>query len=134
MRAGKEDAAIYYLVRMIEAGEDPLYIARRLIVFASEDVGLENSLALNQAINVFHACHFVGLPECKFNLIQGVVYMCRNKKSRKLLNAYEEVKKDVEKYGNLKIPLHLKNDKSFLEEEDYKDFLPEKIRNKKYLS
>ncbi|HOI59712.1 MAG TPA: replication-associated recombination protein A [Candidatus Pacearchaeota archaeon] len=136
MRAGKEDAAIYYLVRMVEAGEDPLYIARRLIVFASEDIGLENSLALNQAINVFHACHFIGLPECRLNLIQGVVYMCKNKKSRKLSDAYEKARRDVERYGNLKIPLHLKNDKSFAQTEDYnyKGFLPEKIKDKKYLS
>ncbi len=136
MRAGRENAAIYYLVRMIEAGEDPLYIARRLIVFASEDIGLENSLALNQAINVFHACHYIGLPECRFNLIQGVVYMCRNKKSKKLYEAYEKAKIDVERYGNLKIPLHLRSDKSFAEARDYnyKEFLPEKIKDKKYLS
>ena len=74
------------------AGEDPLYIARRLVVFASEDIGLQNSLALNQAIDVFNACHYVGMPECRFNLMQGVVYMCRNKKSRTLFDAYEETK------------------------------------------
>ena len=134
MRAGEEDAAIYYLVRMLEAGEDPLYIARRLIVFASEDIGLQNSLALNQAVNVFHACHFIGMPECRLNLIQGVVYMCKNKKSRKLYEAYEKAKEDVSMYGNLKIPLHIRNIKSFEKDNDYKEFLPQKVKNKKYLS
>ncbi|MFA7141973.1 MAG: AAA family ATPase [Candidatus Paceibacterota bacterium] len=96
MRAGKEETAIDCLVLMLELGEDPLYIARRLIVFASEDVGLQNSLALNQAINVFNACHIVGMPECRFNLVQGVVYMCRNKKSKDLFNAYEKAKEKRE--------------------------------------
>jgi len=134
MRAGEENAAVYYLVRMLEAGEEPLYIARRLIVFASEDIGLQNSLALSQAISVFNACHYIGLPECHINLIQGVVYMCRNKKSRKLPDAYKKIKEDVDRYGNLKIPLHLKNDKKFVDSEDYLGFLPEKIKNRKYLS
>ncbi|NMB47460.1 replication-associated recombination protein A [Patescibacteria group bacterium] len=92
MREGDEKKAIFYLVSMLEAGEDPLYIARRLVVFASEDIGLQNSLALNQAIDVFNACHYVGMPECRFNLMQGVVYMCRNKKSRTLFDTYEETK------------------------------------------
>ncbi|MDD4358366.1 MAG: replication-associated recombination protein A [Candidatus Pacebacteria bacterium] len=134
MRAGEENAAIYYLVRMLEAGEDPLFIARRLVVFASEDIGLQNSLALSQAIDVFHACHYIGMPECRLNLIQGVVYMAKSKKSRKLYDAYNNALKDVEKYGNLKVPLHLKNVKTFLNKEDYAGFLPEKIKNKKYLS
>jgi len=133
MRGGEENAAIYYLIRMLESGEDPLYIARRIIVFASEDVGLQNSLALSQAIDVFHACHYIGMPECRLNLIQGVVYMAKSKKSRKLYNAYNSAEKDVERYGNLKIPLHLKNNKDFLADDNYKGFLPEKIKNKKYL-
>jgi len=134
MRAGEENAALYYLMRMLDAGEDPLYIARRLIVFASEDIGLQNSLALNQAVAVFNACHFIGIPECTLNLAQGVVYMCRNKKSRVIPEALKKVEMDVLRYGNLKIPLHLRNDKSFEEKEDYIDFLPERIKGRKYLS
>ncbi|MDD4661843.1 MAG: replication-associated recombination protein A [Candidatus Pacebacteria bacterium] len=134
MRSGEENAALYYLMRMLESGEDPLYIARRLIVFASEDIGIQNSLALNQAISVFDACHFIGMPECKINLAQGVIYMCRNKKSRAIPEALKKVEFDVLRYGNLKIPLHIRNNKSFEEVDDYKGFLPEKIKNRKYLS
>lgn len=136
MRAGRENAAIYYLVRMLESGEDPLFIARRIVVFASEDVGIANSLALNQAVAAFDACRYLGMPECRLNLIQAVVYMSRSTKSRKLYDAYEEAKKDALFYGNLEVPAHLRNyDAKYLDKEDfdYKEFLPRRIQNKTYL-
>lgn len=149
MRGSDANAALYWLSRMIEAGEDPLYVARRLVRFASEDIGLANSLALNQAVAAYNACHFIGLPECNVILAQAVVYMAKCKKSNELYLAYGKAKKDVEELGNLPVPLHLRNAPTKLMKEigygknykyspeyDYKEeqqYLPDKLKNRKYL-
>lgn len=83
MRGGDADASLYWLGRMLEAGEDPLYVARRLVRFASEDIGIANSLALPQAIAAYQACHYLGMLECNVNLAQAVVYMAKSKKSNR---------------------------------------------------
>src|SRR3989344_9487979 len=95
MRGGDADAALYWLGRMLEAGEDPLYIARRLVRFASEDIGIANSFALPQAVAAYQACHFIGMPECNVVLAQAVVYMAKSKKSNALYTAYKKVQKDI---------------------------------------
>lgn len=149
MRGGDADAALYWLARMLEGGEEPLYIARRIIRFASEDIGLANSLALNQAVAAYQACHYLGLPECNINLAQAVVYMAKSKKSNELYKGYLSAVEDVKKFGNLPVPLHLRNAPTKLMKElnygkDYKyspnfnyqekqEYLPEKLKNKKYL-
>lgn len=109
MRNSDPDAALYYLARMLEAGENPLYVARRLIRFASEDIGLANPSALSQAIAAYEAAHYIGMPECNVNLSQAVVYLSISPKSNALYVAYESVKKDALKTANLKVPLHLRN-------------------------
>jgi putative ATPase len=98
MRGGDADAALYWLSRMIEGGEDPLYIARRLVRFASEDVGLANNTALLLANSVFDACHKLGLPECGVHLAQCVIYLSKSKKDVTSYLAYEKAKKDVLRY------------------------------------
>ncbi|MDD5760439.1 MAG: replication-associated recombination protein A, partial [Candidatus Pacebacteria bacterium] len=109
MRGSDANAALYWLARMLEAGEDSLYIARRLIRFASEDIGLANSQALEQAVAAYEACHFIGVSECNVILAQVVVYMAKCKKSNDLYTAYENAAADVKKYGNLPVPLHIRN-------------------------
>ncbi len=149
MRGSDADASLYWLARMIEAGEDPLYIARRLIRFAAEDIGLANSRALEQAVAAYQACHFIGLPECNVILAQAAVYMAKCKKSNDLYVAYEKATEDVKRYGNLPVPLHLCNAPTKLMKEigygkgykyspnhDYKEkqeYLPKELKNKKYL-
>jgi len=149
MRGSDANAALYWLARMIEAGEDPLYIARRLIRFASEDVGLANSKALEQAVATYQACHFIGLPECNVILAQAVVYMTKCKKSNDLYVAYEKAAEDVKTYGNLPVPLHIRNAPTRLMKDlnygkgykyspdyDYKEkqeYLPKELKNRKYL-
>lgn len=149
MRGSDADAALYWLARMIEAGEDPLYVARRLIRFASEDIGLANSRALEQAVAVYQACHFIGVPECNVILAQAVVYMAKCKKSNELYVAYEKAKKDVEQYGNLPVPLHIRNAPTKLMKDigyakgyqyspdfnyqETQEYLPEKLKGRKYL-
>jgi putative ATPase len=150
MRGSDADAALYWLARMIEAGEDPLYIARRIIRFASEDIGLTNSRALEQAVAVYQTCHFIGVPECNLALAQAVVYMAKCKKSNELYVAYEKAARDVKEYGNLPIPLHLRNAPTQLMKdlgygEDYKyspnfnykekqKYFPEKLKRRKYFN
>ena len=95
MRNSDPDAAIYWLARMLEGGEDPLYIARRIIRFASEDIGLADTNALNVAINVYQACHFIGMPECNVHLAEAVIYMSLAPKSNALYMAYENAKRDA---------------------------------------
>jgi putative ATPase len=148
LRGSDADAAIYWLARMIEAGDDPLYIARRLVRFASEDVGLANSLALNQAVAGYQACQFIGLPECNVILAQVVVYLAKCKKSNQLYTAYLEAQKDAQATSHLAVPLHLRNaptklmknlnygkgykyspDFSYQEDQEY---LPAEIKDKKY--
>jgi putative ATPase len=148
MRGSDADAALYWLARMLEAGEDPLYVARRIVRFASEDIGLANSRALEQAVAAYNACHFIGMPECNVILAQAVVYMAKCKKSNELYMAYGKAKKDVEDFGNLPVPLHIRNAPTKLMKElgygkDYKyspdfnyqenqEYLPDKLRGRKY--
>jgi putative ATPase len=143
MRAGQPDATLYYLARMIAGGEDPKFIARRMVVFASEDVGLAQPTALVVANEVFRACETIGLPECRINLAHGAVYLAQAKKDRRAYDGIEAALKDVETYGNLPIPLKVRNPiTKLMKEEGYgkdytkydeESFLPEKIGKKKYL-
>lgn len=149
MRGGNADAALYWLARMLESGEDPLYIARRLIRFASEDVGIANSFALPQAVSAYQACHFMGMPECSVNLAQAVVYMAKSKKGNKLYTAYLKAADDVRKHGSLPVPLHIRNAPTKLMKEldygkgykyspdfEYKEkqeYFPRELKGKKYL-
>jgi putative ATPase len=143
MRASQPDAALYYLARMIDSGEDPKFIARRMVIFASEDVGLAQPTALVVANDVFRAVETIGLPECGINLAHGVAYLCQCKKNRSAYSAYMAAMEDVKKYGNLAIPLMLRNPETKLMEElDYgkgydkyskENFLPDKLKGKKYL-
>lgn len=149
MRGSDADAALYWLARMLEAGEDPLYVARRLVRFASEDIGLANSRALEQAVAAYQAVMFIGMPECNVILAQAVVYMAKCKKSNDLYRAYGQVAKDVKKYGNLAVPLHIRNaptqlmkdlnygkDYKYSPDFDYRedqDYLPEELKNRKYI-
>ena len=109
MRNSDPDAAIYWLARMLEMGESPLYIARRIVRFASEDVGLAEPRALELAIAAYQACHFVGMPECTVNLTQIVVYLSLIPKSNSLYLAYERAKKDVLENLAEPVPLQLRN-------------------------
>ncbi|MDQ7779009.1 MAG: replication-associated recombination protein A [Planctomycetota bacterium] len=109
MRGGDADAAIYWLARMLEAGEDPLYIARRLIRFASEDVGNADPQALAVAVAAKDAAHFVGMPECALALAQAATYLATAPKSNALYTAYSRVKQDIQKTQNLPVPLGLRN-------------------------
>ena len=95
MRNSDPDAAVYWLARMLEAGEDPLYVARRVTRFASEDVGLADPRALEIAVAAYQACHFIGMPECSVHLTEAVVYMSLAPKSNSLYMAYESAKKDA---------------------------------------
>lgn len=109
MRAGQPDAALYYLARMIDAGEDPKFIARRMVIFASEDVGMAQPTALVVANEVFQAVDTIGLPEAGINLAHGVVYLATAKKDRRSYEAYMAAMADVKKFGNLPIPLKIRN-------------------------
>jgi len=149
MRGSDADAALYWLARMIEAGEDPLYIARRIVRFASEDIGLANSRALEQATAAYQACHFIGVPECNVILAQAVVYMAKCKKSNELYSAYQKAAADVKEYGNLPVPLHLRNAPTQLMKDlgyakDYKyspdfcykekqEYFPEELKERRYM-
>jgi putative ATPase len=140
MRASDTDAAIYYLARMVAAGQDPLYIARRMVVFASEDVASPTALVVATA--VFRACETVGYPECQENLAAGVVYLATAKKDRSAYNAYMEALADVNKFGNLPVPLKIRNPVTKLMKDtgygegyqkyDKQSYLPEKLQGKKY--
>ena len=109
MRNSDVDAAIYWLSRMLEGGEDPLYIARRLVRFASEDVGLADPNALNITINVFQACQFLGMPECDVHLVEAVTYLSLAPKSNAVYKARLAAAKDVKKTANDPVPLQLRN-------------------------
>jgi len=142
MRASNPDAALYYLARMVAAGEDPLFIARRMVVFASEDIGMVQPTALVVANEVFRACETIGYPECQENLAHGVVYLALAKKDRSAYDAYFRALDDVKKYGNLPIPLNLRNAPTKLmkqlgygkgyEKYSQENLLPEKLKGKKY--
>jgi putative ATPase len=143
MRSGDADAAIYYLARMIEGGEDPKFIARRMVVFASEDIGLAQPTALVVANAVFAAVDTIGLPECQENLAHGVAYLALAAKDRSAYDAYMEALSDVRKTGNLPIPLRIRNAPTKLMKDldygkgykkyDAESYLPDKLKGKKYL-
>lgn len=109
MRNSDTDAAIYWAMRMLDGGEDPLYIARRLVRFASEDIGLADTNALNVAINAFQACQFLGMPECNVHIIETVIYLSVAPKSNAVYQATLKAQKDIKKYGNLPVPLQIRN-------------------------
>jgi putative ATPase len=142
MRASNVDAALYYLARMVDAGEDPLFIARRMVIFASEDIGMAQPTALVVANEVFRACETIGYPECQINLAHGVTYLASAKKDRSSYDAYFKALEDVKKFGHLPIPLKLRNAPTKLMKNlDYGkgyqmygdgDLLPEKLKGKKY--
>lgn len=144
MRASQPDAALYYLARMLEAGEDPKFIARRMVVFASEDIGLAVPTALVVANEVFRAVEMIGMPECSINLAHGVTYLTRCKKDRSAYNAFLAAQADVRLHGNLPIPLKLRNAPTKLMKEmgygegyekyTKEEFLPEKVKGRKYLA
>ena len=143
LRASQVDAAMYYLARMVEAGEDPKFIARRMVIFASEDIGLAQPTALVVANAVFRAVETIGLPEAGINLAHGVAYLANCAKDRSAYDAYKSALEDARKHGNLPVPLNLRNAPTKLMKElnygaDYemysdKSYLPEKLKNKKYL-
>jgi len=151
MRGGDVNATLYWLNRMLAGGEDPLFIARRIIRFASEDIGLANSLALPQATAAYDACRFVGMPECGVNLAQAAVYMAKSKKSIILYEAYEKVMAEIKESGNLPVPLHLRNaptklmselgygknykytPKASKKENKKQTFLPPELKSKKWI-
>jgi len=109
LRTGDSEAALYYLARLIEGGEDPKFIARRMVVFASEDIGMAQPTALVVANGVFRAVETVGLPECSINLAHGTVYLAKSKKDRSSYDAYLKAKADVKAAGNLPVPMKLRN-------------------------
>ena len=109
MRNSDPDAAVYWLARMLEAGEDPLYVARRVTRFASEDVGLADPRALEIAIAAYQACHFIGMPECSVHLTEAVVYMALAPKSNALYMAYESAKRDAISQLAEPVPLTIRN-------------------------
>lgn len=142
MRASDPNAALYYLARMIATGEDPLFIARRMVVFASEDIGMAQPTALVVANDVFRACETIGLPECQENLAHGTVYLSLAKKDRSAYDAYLKALEDAKKYGNLPIPMSLRNPVTKLMKnigygvgyEKYPkiSLLPDKLKGRKY--
>lgn len=143
MRASQPDAAIYYLARMVEAGEDPKFIARRMVIFASEDIGLAVPTALVVANAVFRAVETIGYPEAAINLAHGVAYLSECKKDRSAYDALREAQADVRTHGNLPVPLPIRNAPTKLMKdlhygEGYEMYttealLPEKLKKRKYL-
>lgn len=149
MRNSDPDAAVYWLMRMLDGGEDPLYIARRLVRFASEDVGLADSNALLLTTSVYDACHYLGMPECGVHLVHAAIYLSLAAKSNSLYVAHNEALDDVRKQPNLPVPLQIRNAVTKLMKDvgygkDYKyahDFdskvtdmqcLPDNLKDKKY--
>ena len=149
MRNSDPDAAVYWLARMLEAGEDPLFIARRMIRFASEDVGLADPQALPLCVAAYQACHFNGMPECNLNLAQAAVYLSMAPKSNAVYRAYETAKEDAKRMLSEPVPLVIRNaPTSLMEELHYGDgyvyahdteekiahmtCLPESLKDRKY--
>lgn len=149
MRASNPDAALYYLARMIDGGEDPKFIARRMVIFASEDIGMAVPTALVVANEVFRACETIGYPECAINLAHGTVYLSKAKKDRGAYDAYLKALSDVQNFPNEPIPLHLRNAPTKLMKnlgyakgyswqegsvgaEEGLSLLPEKLKGRKY--
>lgn len=142
MRASNPDAALYYLARLVDSGEDPLFIARRMVIFASEDVGLAQPTALVVANAVFQACQQIGYPECAINLAHGAAYLSNAAKNRSAYDGLRAAQADVAQLGNLPIPMNLRNAPTKLMQhlgygsgyEMYSkdDLLPERLKGKKY--
>jgi putative ATPase len=147
MRGNNENASLYYLARMLEAGEDPLYIARRLVRFASEDVGLANNSALLLATAVYDACKNIGMPECGVHLAHAVTYLAKATKSIDVYQAFNEAMAEVRQSGNLPVPLYLRNaptklmknlgyGKNYkytpLEDDSDQEYLPEALKGHKF--
>jgi putative ATPase len=149
MRASNIDAALYYLARMIEGGEDAKFIARRMVIFASEDIGMAQPTALVVANEVFKTCETIGYPECAINLAHGTVYLAKAKKDRAAYNAYCHALEDVKNFPNEPVPLHLRNaptklmkdlgyakgyswEEGSVGAEKNLSYLPEKLKGKKY--
>ncbi|MEK7211408.1 MAG: replication-associated recombination protein A, partial [Patescibacteria group bacterium] len=149
MRGSDANAAIYWLGRMLEGGEDPLYVARRLIRFAAEDVGMADPRALIQAVAAYQAAHFIGMPECNGVLAETVAYLAKAPKSNKIYEAYQKVQEDIQNLPNEPVPFHIRNaptklmkglgygkDYKYSPEYDYQenqDYLPEKLKGRKYI-
>ena len=142
MRASRPDAAMYYLARMIESGEDPKFIARRMVIFASEDIGLAQPTALVVANAVFQAVTTIGMPECSLNLAHGVAYLANAAKDRSATNAIGAAMEDAKKFGNLPVPLKIRNAPTKLMKnlgygkdggnDPEGDLMPEKLRGRNY--
>jgi len=149
LRGSDPDAALYWLGRMLEAGEDPLYIARRMIRFASEDVGIADPQALVVAVSAMEAFHFIGLPEGNLALAEAAVYLATAPKSNALYTAYQGVERDIRELENMPVPLHIRNAPTSLMRElgygkEYKyphdypnhfleeEYLPENLRGRIY--
>jgi putative ATPase len=150
MRSSNPDAAAYWVGRMLSAGEDPLYIARRLLRFASEDVGNADPNALTLANNVYESCQKIGMPECEVFLIQLAIYLAKAPKDNTAYTVENLVKQDIEKYGNLPVPLHIRNaptklmknigygkgyeyDHDLESKKSNQQCMPDKLKNRKYL-
>ncbi len=149
MRGSDPNAALYWLARMLEGGADPLYVARRVLRFASEDIGMANSEALIQANAAYDACHKIGMPECSVHLAQAVVYCAKSAKSNLLYTGYQAAAEDAKATSHLGVPLHLRNAPTkFMKEVGYgknykynpdfdgpvdQDYLPPVLRGKNYL-
>jgi len=149
MRGSDPNAALYWLARMLEGGVDPLYIARRVIRFASEDIGMANSEALVQANAAYDACHKNGMPECSVNLAQAVVYCAKSAKSNVLYTAYKKAAEDARNTSHLGVPLHIRNaptkfmknigyGKGYKYNPDFdepvvQEYFPEELKGKDYL-
>lgn len=143
MRASQPDAALYYLARMVASGEDPKFIARRMVIFASEDVGLADPYALTLATSVFKAVEVIGLPECGINLSHAVAYLARAPKSRASYDAWNAAMNDAKTHGNLPVPMKLRNAPTqLMKNEGYGDgyemytdesYMPEKLADRVYL-
>jgi len=144
MRASKPDAAMYYLARMLESGEDPKFIARRMVIFASEDIGLAQPTALVVANAVFRAVETIGMPECMLNLAHGTAYLANAAKDRSSCDAIGAAMEDAKKYGNLPVPMKIRNAPTKLmkqlgygkdEGNDPEgDLMPQKLRGRKYFN
>ncbi len=142
MRASKPDAAMYYLARMLESGEDPKFIARRMVIFASEDIGVAQPTALVVANAVFQAVTTIGMPECSLNLAHGVTYLANAAKDRSATNAIGAAMEDAKKLGNLPVPMKIRNaptklmkDLGYGKDEGNDpegDLMPQKLRGRKY--
>lgn len=149
MRGNDANAALYWLARMLEGGVDPLYVARRVIRFASEDIGMANSEALVQANAAYDAAHKIGMPECAVNLAQAVVYCAKSAKSNLLYTAYKQAAEDARNTSHLGVPLHIRNASTkFMKEIGYgkgykynpdfdgpidQEYLPDELKGRRYL-